>query len=139
MKMRLLPGFQSMNYRLIILTFFVTQTSWSQSASGADGSGLTQLLPMLLIFFGIFYFIVIRPQQKEQRQHQERISNLQKGDRVITSGGIHGTVRATKDKTLVLEIADGVKVTLNRQAVSAVLEGTPGKGKQTEEDEEEEG
>lgn len=93
---------------------------------------------MLLIFFGIFYFIVIRPQQKEQRQHQERIRGLQKGDRVITSGGIHGTVRATKEKTLVLEIAEGVKVTLNRQAVSAVLESTPSKGKQTEDQEEEE-
>ncbi len=96
------------------------------------------LLPMLLLFFGIFYFIVIRPQQKEQRQHQERINAVQKGDRVITSGGIHGTVRATKEKTLVLEIADGVKVTLNRQAISAVLENTPGKGKQTEDEEEEE-
>ncbi len=126
-----------MKHLLILLLLFVAQASWSQTPS-SPGSDFTSLLPMLLIFFGIFYFIVIRPQQKEQRLHQQRISALQKGDRVITSGGIHGTVRATKEKTLVLEIADGVKVTLNRQAVSAVLENTPGKGKQTEEEEEEE-
>jgi len=134
---RLPYGFQSMKHLLILLLLFVAQASWSQTPS-SPGSDFTSLLPMLLIFFGIFYFIVIRPQQKEQRLHQQRISALQKGDRVITSGGIHGTVRATKEKTLVLEIADGVKVTLNRQAVSAVLENTPGKGKQTEEEEEEE-
>lgn len=122
---------------LALLPLFIAQTGWPQSTSSPGGEFGT-LLPMLLIFFGIFYFIVIRPQQKEQRAHQARIAALQKGDRVITSGGIHGTVRATKEKTLVLEIAEGVKVTLNRQAVSAVLENTPSKGKQAEDEEEEE-
>lgn len=139
MIMRFLRGFQSMKHILFLLSLFLTQASWAQTTPAPSGGGdLMNLLPMLLLFFGIFYFIVIRPQQKEQRQHQERINAVQKGDRVITSGGIHGTVRATKEKTLVLEIADGVKVTLNRQAISAVLENTPGKGKQTEDEEEEE-
>jgi preprotein translocase subunit YajC len=128
-----------MNYIPFFLILFLAENGWSFGPSpGGGGPDATSLLPMLLVFFGIFYFIVIRPQQKEQRQHQERISGLQKGDRVVTSGGIHGTVRATKDKTLVLEIADGVKVTLNRQAVSTVLDNTPSKGKQTEDEEEEE-
>ncbi|KXK39460.1 MAG: Sec translocon accessory complex subunit YajC [bacterium] len=95
---------------------------------------------MILMFFAIFYFIVIRPQQREQRQHQERINNVKKGDRVVTSGGIHGEIKAVKEKTLVVEIADGVKITVNRQAVSAVLENTSSKGRaEDNSDDDEEG
>lgn len=91
------------------------------SPDGEGAAGSSQFLIMILVFFGIFYFIVIRPQQKEQKRHQARINSLKKNDRVVTSGGIHGVVRATKEKTLVLEIADGVKITINRNSVSGVV------------------
>lgn len=104
--------------------------AFAPSPDGSAGDP-TQFFLMIAMFFAIFYFIVIRPQQKEQKKHQERINNLQKNDRVVTSGGIHGTVRATKEKTVVLEIADGVKVTLNRAAVTSVLEN----GGKTEDEE----
>lgn len=109
-------------------------------APGGQGSDPTHFLLMILMFFAIFYFIVIRPQQREQRQHQDRIKNIQKGDRIVTSGGIHGTIKATKEKTLVVEIADGVKITVNRQAISAVLDNTAPKGRSANglDDEEEE-
>ena len=97
-----------------------------------------QMLFMIPVFFIIFYFILIRPQKKEQQRHQERIANLKKGDRIVTGGGVHGTVKGTKEKTLVVEIAEGVKVTLNRQSVSAVLEPEAGRGRKGADEEEEE-
>jgi preprotein translocase subunit YajC len=124
---------------LFTLLFLSARASDAFATSpGGQGSDPTQFLLMIAVFFAIFYFIVIRPQQKEQKSHQERISTLQKGDRVVTSGGLHGTVRSTKEKTLVVEIADGVKVTVNRSAISAVLEGGGSKSKPGDEDEDEE-
>jgi preprotein translocase subunit YajC len=129
-----------MKKNIIYLTFLLGGTpafGFAQSSSG-QGSDPTQFLIMIVMFFAIFYFIVIRPQQKEQKQHQARINNLQKNDRVITSGGIHGTIRATKEKTVVVEIADGVKVTVNRQAITAVLDSTSSKGRSSDDEEGEE-
>lgn len=121
---------------------FLTQGAWAfmPPPGGGQGGGgdLFQVLIMITVFMGIFYFIVIRPQHIEQRKHQERINNLQKGDRVVTSGGIHGVVRATKEKTLVLEVAEGVKVTLNRSAVATVLEGPAPKSRPGGDEDEEE-
>jgi preprotein translocase subunit YajC len=89
---------------------------------GQQTDPLSQMFLMIAIFMAIIYFIIIRPQQKEQKRHQQRIDSLKKGDRIITAGGIHGEVRSTKEKTLVLEIAEGVKITLNKSAVSTVTE-----------------
>lgn len=87
------------------------------------------LMVMVGVFIFIFYFIALRPQQKEQRRHRDRVEALKKGDRVVTAGGIHGTVRTPKEKTVILEIAEGVKITLNKTAVATVLEESEAKGK----------
>jgi preprotein translocase subunit YajC len=128
-----------MRFFSALLGLLVAQKVWAFApAPGSQGPDLQNLLMMFIAMGAIFYFIVLRPQQREQKAHQDRISNLQKGDRIVTSGGIHGTVRATKEKTVVVEIAEGVKITINRQAVTAVLEGIPGKGRSDSEDDEEE-
>ncbi|KRT74242.1 MAG: protein translocase subunit yajC [Deltaproteobacteria bacterium CSP1-8] len=80
------------------------------------GSGLTGLIPLLLMFV-VFYFILIRPQQKTARKHQDFVKNLKMGDRVVTSGGLHGTVTGLTDTTVTLEIADKVKVKVTRSAI----------------------
>ncbi len=68
----------------------------------------------LLLMFAVFYFLLIRPQQKRQREHQEMLSRLKKGDRVVTNGGLVGTVVALTDTEITLEIADRVKVRVVR-------------------------
>lgn len=83
---------------------------------GAQGGGFMSLIPLLLMFV-IFYFLLIRPQQKKAKEHRELITNLKKGDRIITSGGLYGTVTGLDDNTLTLEIAEKVRVKVVRANV----------------------
>ncbi len=76
------------------------------------------LLPLILIF-AVFYFLLIRPQQKQKKRHQEMISSLSKGDKVITIGGIWGEVKEIKGDSFILEIADGVKVRVLKSAIAS--------------------
>ncbi len=80
-------------------------------------SALMSILPLLLMFV-IFYFLLIRPQQKRQREHREMIARLKKGDRVVTGGGLIGTIAALTDQELVLEVSEHVKVTVLRGQVT---------------------
>ncbi|SEP92911.1 preprotein translocase subunit YajC [Piscibacillus halophilus] len=82
---------------------------------------LGSLLPIIL-FILLFWLILIRPQQKRQKQVREMQSNLQKGDRVITIGGLHGTVHALDEGTLVIEVQEGTKLTYDRSAVREVVQ-----------------
>jgi preprotein translocase subunit YajC len=75
------------------------------------------LLPILLMFV-IFYFLLIRPQQKTARKHQDFIKNLKIGDRVVTTGGLHGEVKGLTETTVTLEVAEKVRVKVTRSAVS---------------------
>ncbi len=84
---------------------------------GGAGGGIASLIPILLMFV-IFYFILIRPQQKQARKHQDFVKNLKPGDRVVTTGGLHGTVTGMTDTTITLEVADKVRVKVTRSAVS---------------------
>lgn len=74
-------------------------------------------LPMVLMMIGIMYFIIIRPQQKKQKEHDALIASLQKNDEIITSGGIHATVVAVSDKTVSLRVADNVKIEMEKTHV----------------------
>jgi preprotein translocase subunit YajC len=80
---------------------------------------LFNLMPIFFIFI-IFYFILIRPQQKKQAEHQKMISELKKNDEVVTAGGIHGVVVHVKDSTVVLKIADEVKIEIQKSSVSSL-------------------
>ena len=84
--------------------------------SGIFGS----LLPFLLIIL-VFYFLILRPQQKRQKERQKLLDSVKKGDRVITSGGIHGTVEGVEDKTVLVKIADNLKVKVERTAISTIV------------------
>jgi preprotein translocase subunit YajC len=87
--------------------------------SGGQGSLLSTLLPLLVIF-AIFYFLMIRPQQKQQKKHKEMLSALKKGDKVLTRGGMMGTVFAIAEDVITLEVADNVKIKFSRESVMGV-------------------
>ena len=92
---------------------------------------LSTLLPFL--FMGVvFYFILIRPQQKKQKQHQQLLANLKTGDRVVTSGGIHGLIANVKETTFLLKVADNVKIEIDKGAISGVEKQSEAKATVTE-------
>lgn len=86
-------------------------------AQQKGGNPLLTFLPFILIFV-IFYVLLVLPQQRKQKEHQKMISQLNKGDRVITSSGIYGTVAGVKDHVVSLVIADGVKVDIQKSHIS---------------------
>jgi preprotein translocase subunit YajC len=95
--------------------------AWAQGAGGGGLDGLGGLLPLVLIFV-VFYFLLIRPQQKKAKQHREVLANLRRGDRIVTNGGLLGTItRVPNDTELMVEIADGVKVRVLRGMVAESL------------------
>jgi preprotein translocase subunit YajC len=83
-------------------------TAYAQ-ASSAQPSLFESFLPLVVIF-GIFYFLIIRPQARKMKQHQKALGALKKGDAVLTSGGILGTIEGITDKWVTLEVADGVRI-----------------------------
>ncbi len=87
-------------------------------AANGQGSSFLPLLPIIAIFL-IFYFIVFRPQRKRQQALQEMLKNLRNGDKVITSGGIHGIVAGMKDERVHLRVADQVKIEISKNAIVA--------------------
>jgi preprotein translocase subunit YajC len=96
------------------------QTGAGQQAP--QGGGLMSLAPLVLIFV-IFYFLLIRPQQKKTKALQEMINALKPGDRVITGGGIYGKIAKVEDAVISLEIADKVRIKVSRQSVSGFQPG----------------
>ena len=82
---------------------------------------MLQMVGMLAIFGVMFYFLLIRPQQKQRKDHENLLKNIKTGDRVLTSGGIYGIVANVKDKTVMVKIADNVKVEVVKTAVTTVI------------------
>jgi len=95
----------------------------AQSPGAGGGAALTQIL-FLASIFAIFYFLLIRPQQKQKRERERMLRTLKKGDRVFTNGGLLGTIVGLNEDTVVLRIADQVKVECLRSAIGGVR--TPG-------------
>ncbi len=80
-------------------------------------------MPFILmgLLFAVFYFILIRPQQKRQKEHRQLLENLKKGDKVMTTGGIQGTIIALSDNVVTVEIADKVKVKVGRSYIAGLM------------------
>ena len=98
--------------------------------AGGGGDALASFLPIILIFV-VFYFLLIRPQQKKMKQHREMLGQVKRGDRVLTGGGIIGTVTKVKEDTeeVTVEIADGIKVDVLRGTISDVFTSNTGDAK----------
>lgn len=105
--------------------------AYAQGAgTGGAGGGFSMLVPLLLMF-AVFYFLLIRPQQKKQRRHQDMLKALKVGDKVITSGGICGTIVEGGDQFVKLEVADRIRVEVGRSYIAGRL-GSPRDAKELE-------
>ena len=91
---------------------------------GAGGQGGFGAFVPLILMFAIFYFLLIRPQQKKAKQHRELLSALKKGDRVVSSGGLHGTITGLTDDLVTVEVAPKVRVKISRGSISGVTSRT---------------
>jgi preprotein translocase subunit YajC len=89
-------------------------------AEGGQSAGFGAFVP-LIIMFAIFYFLLIRPQQKKAKQHKELLGGLKKGDRVVSSGGLHGTVTGLTEDVVTMEIAPKVRVKVSRGSISGLM------------------
>ncbi|HVL30579.1 MAG TPA: preprotein translocase subunit YajC [Sphingomicrobium sp.] len=103
-----------------MLTSTLATTLAATAAPGAAGGFFGLIMPMLLVFV-IFYFLMIRPQQRRMKQHQATIAAVKKGDEVITAGGIRGKVTKVTDEEVEVEIAQGTKVRIVKSTLSHVL------------------
>ena len=97
---------------------------YAMGAGGAEGGqtgGFQALIPLVLMFV-IFYFLLIRPQQKKAKKHREMLSNLKKGDQVLTSGGIYGKIVGLTDTIATVEIADKVRIRMSRSHIGDLVQ-----------------
>jgi preprotein translocase subunit YajC len=106
-----------MSMILASLFAFVKQ---AEAPTRGQGSLFTALIPFILVFV-IFYLLIIMPQRKRQKKHQEMVQQLQPGEKIVTTGGIHGTVMGVQKDKIELKIASNVKIDISRNAVAAVL------------------
>jgi preprotein translocase subunit YajC len=102
-------------------------------SGGASGGGGTQLVTMLVTFgliIVVFYFLVIRPQNKKKKDAAKMLEGMKKGDRVVTIGGMHGSIDAVRDNEVVLKVDDNVKIKFQKSAISQVVERGSGDSKE---------
>ena len=97
---------------------------WLATGDAAGGNIWGMILPFVLMF-AVFYFLLIRPQQKKQKQRSLMLNQLKKGDKVTTIGGMHGTIVEITDDTVVLRVNDTVKITFERSAINNVVASAP--------------
>jgi preprotein translocase subunit YajC len=100
-----------------VLTITPVAVAFAQDATGGGQSTIFSIAPLVILFV-IFYFFLIRPQQKRAKEHKEMLSKVTQGDNIITTGGIHGRVTQVGDETLTVEIAEKIRVKVSRSAVS---------------------
>lgn len=92
----------------------------AQAPAGSPTSGIMNFLPFIFIFV-IMYFVLLRPQMRRQKEQQKLVSSLKTGDRVVTNGGIHGLISNVKETTVIVKVADNVKIEIEKSAVTTVL------------------
>jgi preprotein translocase subunit YajC len=93
------------------------------SGGGGQGGSLGAFIPLILMFV-IFYFLLIRPQQKKSKMHKQMLSEIKKGDQVVSSGGLHGVVTGITDDVVTMEIAPKVRVKVSRGSISGIMNKT---------------
>jgi preprotein translocase subunit YajC len=101
--------------------FFPVALAYAEDAApgGIPGaSGLMSMAPLIILFV-IFYFLLIRPQQKRAKEHKEMLSKVAKGDNIITTGGIHGRVTSVNEDTLTVEIAENTRIKISKDSITA--------------------
>jgi len=87
----------------------------------AGGGSLISTLIMFAAIFAIFYFMIIRPQQKRAKEREKLLSNIEKGDKIVTTGGVHATIVGIEEKTVLIEIAPNIKIKIERSAIGNVI------------------
>jgi preprotein translocase subunit YajC len=107
-----------------------------QAAEGAQGGagGFMTFLPFVAII-AIFYFLIIRPQNKKQKETQKMLSALKKGDKVVTIGGVHGTIQSVKEQSVVIKVDDNTKIEFSRSAISSIVAAKEDKEEEKQETE----
>lgn len=103
----------------MVSTDFFLILPFAQAAT--PGGGIGQFLPIILLFLGM-WFLIIAPQRKRQKAHEKMLSELKKGDKIVTTGGLYGTLLRVKEDRYVVEIAENTKVELGKEFVSTKLE-----------------
>jgi len=101
------------------MNFLAYAMGGGTSGAGGQGGSFGAFVPLILMF-AIFYFLLIRPQQKKAKQHRELLSSLKKGDRVVSSGGLHGVITGLTEDIVTMEIAPKVRVKVSRGSVAGV-------------------
>jgi preprotein translocase subunit YajC len=102
----------------------LTDIAYAMGTGGKPGVGGADLsfIVMMAALFAIFYFLILRPQQKKQKEVRDMLAGLSHGDTVVTSGGIHGKITGITDTVVTLEIADKVRIKVSRSAIAAVIQ-----------------
>lgn len=109
-----------MTDNLFLWTSLLAQATGKGGGSpvpGCGGGGFAQLIPLILMFV-VFYFLLIRPQQKRAKEHQNMLSNLKRGDQVVTNGGMLGKITGLADKTVTLEVAEKIRLRVLRSHIA---------------------
>ncbi len=101
------------------MNFFISD-AWAQAAPAGQGDPLMSFLPLIFIFV-VFYFLLIRPQSKKAKEHRQMVEALAKGDEVVTNGGLLGRITTVGDSFVEVEVADGMRVKVQRQAIASLM------------------
>ena len=116
-----------------VLSLLMASPQGADGAAGGGAGGFMTFLPFVAII-AIFYFLIIRPQNKKQKETQKMLSALKKGDKVVTIGGIHGTIQTVREQSVVLKVDEDTKIEFSRSAISSIVTAA----KEDKEDKEEE-
>jgi len=104
---------------MILLTLLAQAQTAAPGSAASPGGGFNLFVPLIFVLI-IFYFIRIRPQARRQKEQQQLISALKTGDRVVTSSGIHGLIANVKDSTVIVKVADNVKIEMEKSAIASI-------------------
>ncbi len=103
------------------MIYEVSVLGMAGTASAGQSGSLSQTLLMVGVLFAIFYFLLIRPQKKQQEKHKQMIESLKKGDKIITTGGIYGVIANVKDRSFIVKVDDNTKIEVTKSCISTIV------------------